>query len=124
MKGYRKYFGKKILWFLITFVVAVVLNFLLPRLMPNDPIVSIANRSARGMSETSAVKAMYERYTKEFGVDKPLIEQFWRFVQPVSAYRGQYRKQRHPVDARPAVPGDHPWLDARQYIRRAGCVHP
>ena len=25
MKGYRKYFGKKILWFFITFVVAVIL---------------------------------------------------------------------------------------------------
>ena len=30
MKGYRKYFGKKFLWFAITFVVAVILNFYLP----------------------------------------------------------------------------------------------
>ena len=32
MKGYRKYFGKKLLWFLITLVFAVILNFVLPRL--------------------------------------------------------------------------------------------
>ena len=32
-KGTRKYFKKKILWFLVTLVVAVLLNFFLPRLM-------------------------------------------------------------------------------------------
>jgi len=80
MKGYRKYFGKKILWFLITFVVAVILNFLLPRLMPNDPVAAITAKSARGISETSASKAIYERYAEEFGINKPLIEQFWHFV--------------------------------------------
>ena len=41
MKGYRKYFGKKLLWFLITLVFAVILNFVLPRLMPSDPVSSI-----------------------------------------------------------------------------------
>ncbi len=38
MKGYRKYFGKKILWFIITLIVAVILNFVKPRLMPADPV--------------------------------------------------------------------------------------
>jgi len=41
MKGYRKYFGKKILWFAITFVVAVILNFFLPRMMPADPVAAL-----------------------------------------------------------------------------------
>ena len=39
MQGYRKYFTKKLVWFLITFVVAVTLNFILPRLMPADPVL-------------------------------------------------------------------------------------
>ena len=38
MKGYRKYFGKKILWFFITFIIAILLNFILPRMMPGDPV--------------------------------------------------------------------------------------
>ena len=88
MKAYRKYFGKKILWFVATFIVAVVLNFILPRLMPNDPIASIANRTARGISETSVIRELYERYTKEFGLDKSLPEQFWRFVS--NAARGNF----------------------------------
>ena len=39
-KGTKKYFKKKIIWFLITLVVAVLLNFFLPRLMrgPGTPM--------------------------------------------------------------------------------------
>ena len=46
MKGYRKYFGKKILWFFITLIVAVMLNFVLPRLMPADPVAAITGNTA------------------------------------------------------------------------------
>ena len=45
MKGYRKYFGKKILWFVITFIVAVILNFFLPRMMPADPVAAITGKT-------------------------------------------------------------------------------
>lgn len=81
MKGYRKYFTKKIIWFLITLVVAIVLNFVLPRLMPNDPIATITSKTARGISDASAVKHIYEAYAKEFGTDKPMTEQFVLFVK-------------------------------------------
>ncbi len=81
MKGYRKYFGKKLLWFVITFIVAVILNFVLPRLMPADPVASITGRLAGGNSDASAVAEIYERYQKEFGTDKPMIEQFILFCK-------------------------------------------
>jgi len=88
MKGYRKYYAKKIMWFIITFVAAVVLNFILPRLMPNDPVSAITAKSARGISETTAVKAIYERYAEEFGTNKPLAEQFRLFV--INAAQGNF----------------------------------
>ena len=81
MKGYRKYFGKKILWFLVTLVAAVILNFILPRLMPSDPVASITGRVARGMADTEAVKVVYESYQKQFGTDKPMIQQFFIYVK-------------------------------------------
>ena len=81
MKGYRKYFGKKILWFLITLVVAVVLNFALPRMMPNDPVAAITGKMAQGMTDATAVQKIYERYQEEFGTNKPIVEQFFVFVR-------------------------------------------
>ena len=81
MKGYRKYFGKKIIWFLVTLVVAVILNFLLPRLMPNDPVAAITGKMASGMTDASAVQRIYERYQEEFGTNKPMVQQFFIFVK-------------------------------------------
>ena len=81
MKGYRKYFGKKLLWFVITFIVAVVLNFILPRLMPADPVAAITGKLAQGMTDASAVQEIYKRYEEEFGTNKPMIEQFFIFVK-------------------------------------------
>jgi len=83
MKGYRKYFGKKILWVLITFVIAVLLNFILPRLMPGDPVAVITAKTAQGMSDSSAVKQIYENYAKEFGTNKPMYVQFVTYFKNV-----------------------------------------
>lgn len=80
MKGYKKYFTKKILWFIITFIVAVILNFLLPRLMPGDPVAVITAKAAEGMTDAGAIKKIYAQYQAEFGTDKSMVEQFFRFV--------------------------------------------
>ena len=84
MKGYGRYFGKKILWFLITFAAAIILNFILPRLMPGDPVSAIASRTVRGMSDTAAVRVVYESYAREFGTDKPIFEQFVIYIRNLS----------------------------------------
>lgn len=81
MKGYRKYFGNKIIWFLITLVVAVILNFMLPRLMPNDPVAAITGKMAQGMTDATAAQRIYEKYAEEFGTNKPMIQQFFIFVK-------------------------------------------
>ena len=86
MKGYRKYFGKKILWFLLTLVAAVILNFILPRLMPADPVAAITGKMASGMTDASAVQEVYKRYEAEFGTNKPLFKQFLIFVN--NLFRG------------------------------------
>ncbi|MCL4301212.1 MAG: ABC transporter permease [Anaerolineae bacterium] len=83
MKGYRKYFLNKLMWFCITLVAAFVLNFTLPRLMPGDPVAAIVARFAQGMSNATGVQAIYEQYTKLFGTDKPIVEQFFIYVKNV-----------------------------------------
>lgn len=83
MKGYREYFLRKLGWFLITFVFAFLLNFILPRLMPGDPVAAIVARFAQGMTNTSGVQKIYEQYTELFGTNKPLLEQFFIYVSNV-----------------------------------------
>ncbi|MBN1313724.1 MAG: ABC transporter permease [Anaerolineae bacterium] len=88
MKGYRKYFLNKLLWFLITFVCAFLLNFILPRLMPGDPVAAIVSRLAQGMSNTTGVQAIYQQYADLFGTNKPMVEQFFIYVRNV--FRGDF----------------------------------
>ena len=83
MKGYRKYFLNKLGWFLVTFVCALILNFILPRLMPGDPVAAIVARMAQGMSNATGVQAIYEQYTELFGTNRPVLEQFFIYVRNV-----------------------------------------
>jgi len=81
LKGYLKYFSKKLLWFLITLVFAFVLNFILPRLMPGDPVAVITQKVAQGMTSQSGIQKVYEEYATLFGTNKPIHEQFLLYVK-------------------------------------------
>jgi peptide/nickel transport system permease protein len=88
LKGYRKYFLNKLGWFLVTFVCGFILNFILPRLMPGDPVAAIVARMAQGMSDATGVQAIYEQYTELFGTNRPMLEQFFIYVRNV--FRGDF----------------------------------
>ena len=83
MKAYRKYFLNKIFWFLITLVCAFVLNFILPRLMPGDPVAVITARAVQGMSSQAGIQQVYNQYAELFGTNKPMLEQFFLYVRNV-----------------------------------------
>jgi peptide/nickel transport system permease protein len=83
LKGYRKYFLNKLGWFLVTFVCGFILNFILPRLMPGDPVAAIVARMAQGMSDATGVQAIYQQYTELFGTNRPMLEQFFIYVRNV-----------------------------------------
>ncbi|MEZ4512646.1 MAG: ABC transporter permease [Chloroflexota bacterium] len=88
MKGYRNYFLNKLAWFVVTLIAAFILNFILPRLMPGDPVAAIVSRLAQGMSNTTGVQAIYEQYAEQFGTNKPMLEQFFLYMKNV--FRGDF----------------------------------
>jgi peptide/nickel transport system permease protein len=83
LKGYRRYFLNKLVWFLVTFVCAFILNFTLPRLMPGNPVAAIVSRLAQGMSNSTGVQAIYQQYADLFGTNKPILEQFFIYIRNV-----------------------------------------
>ncbi len=80
MKGVRKYYGQKIFWYILTLIFAVILNFVLPRLMPGNPVSAIASRVASGMTDASAIQKVYNEYAEKFGVNLPMYQQFFRWL--------------------------------------------
>ncbi len=115
MKEYRNYFAKKLGWFVVTLVAAFVLNFILPRLMPGDPVSAIVARMAQGQSNATGVQAVYEQYTELFGTDKPIPEQFIIYVGNV--FRGDfgYSISQYPRTVADVIRASIGWTIALQF---------
>lgn len=79
-----RYILQKTGWYLVALVAAVGLNFLLPRLVPGNPVDVIVSNLTRGGTITGEQQQqIYETYVAEFGLDKPLWEQFLTYVGKV-----------------------------------------
>jgi peptide/nickel transport system permease protein len=69
----KRYFGRKLLIYFLTFFVAVTINWMIPRFMPGNPVdILISRAGLRG----SAVTQMYTFYLQAFGLDLPIWKQY------------------------------------------------
>ncbi len=66
---------RRIVASILCLVVVIILNFLLPRLMPGDPVLMLT-----GIDEQAISQAQYDSYKEKLGLDRPLIEQFGRYI--------------------------------------------
>jgi peptide/nickel transport system permease protein len=73
----RRYFGRKLLTYSITFFVAATIDWLIPRFMPGDPVASLVSRT-NGISPEAA-KALADYYYNLFGLNQPLPVQYVNF---------------------------------------------
>jgi peptide/nickel transport system permease protein len=71
------YLARKTLVYGLTFVVAVTLNWLIPRLMPGDPVQRMVARAAVQHPET--IVAMTDYYERMFGLDLPIWQQYLNY---------------------------------------------
>jgi peptide/nickel transport system permease protein len=114
-KGYKRYFTKKIIWFFITLVAAVVLNFFLPRLMPGDPVGAIMSRIAQGITDQRLLQERYEAYMRVFGLDKPMHEQF--FIYIANLFKGDMGRSfsNYPREVSDIIGSALPWTIGLQF---------
>jgi peptide/nickel transport system permease protein len=88
LKAYARYFGTKLVWLIITFIAAFLLNFTLPRMMPGDPVAVITQRVTQGMQSQSGIQQIYEEYQELFGTNLPINEQFFLYIKNLA--RGDF----------------------------------
>jgi peptide/nickel transport system permease protein len=72
----RRYLARKFAIYLVTFFVAVTIDWAIPRLMPGDPIERLLSRM---QAQPAASEALTGYYTKAFGFDVPIWEQYINF---------------------------------------------
>lgn len=109
-----RYLLRKTAWFLGAFVAAIVLNFLLPRLIPGNPVDAIVATLGRGGAEGEQLRRVYEAYTAEFGLDKPLWEQFLLYLQNLAHGDFGVSFTLYPTPVRDLIGDALPWTIALQ----------
>src|SRR6266540_2471261 len=106
----RRYFGRKLLIYAVTFFVAVTIDWMIPRFMPGDPIQTMLSRASLRPEANQALQAYY---TNVFGLDLPVWRQYlnfwtallhgdlgvsiWLFPQPGNKF-GAYAARRKWLD--------------------------
>ncbi len=82
----KRYLVRKIIIYSITFFIAASLDWLLPRMMPGNPVSLLVSRFAQASSgsyaqATQATKQMFDYFMQAFQLNVPMWEQyliFWR----------------------------------------------
>lgn len=72
----RRYLGRKLVLYGLTFLVAVTLDWLIPRLMPGGPV---QNMLSRMNLQPESLARMQEWFNRSFGMDRPIWEQYLNF---------------------------------------------
>jgi peptide/nickel transport system permease protein len=81
----RRYFERKLFIYVLTFVLAVTIDWLIPRFMPGNPIQILISRA--GLKAESA-QLLYSYYMKAFGLDVPIWRQYLNFW--IALFRGDF----------------------------------
>lgn len=74
----NRYLLRKSVLYLLTFFVAVTIDWAIPRFMPGNPIDGLISRIR---ADSTASQELHGYFTESFGLDQPLWEQylnFWR----------------------------------------------
>mgnify|MGYP000948671367 CR=1 FL=1 len=100
-----RYFTRKLIWFVIAIFIALVINFILPRLMPGDPAsVLVYQMGNIDPDSLTAIRAA-------FGVDtdQPLIQQFFTYISSLAQGNLGISISHYPAKVSTVLAKSIPW---------------
>jgi peptide/nickel transport system permease protein len=78
-----KYLLRKIISFTIIAILVIIINFVIPRLMPGNPYIAfLADMYKKGRQVQGGEEA-YQAYIRRFGLDQPIYIQFVLYMQQI-----------------------------------------
>jgi peptide/nickel transport system permease protein len=95
-------------------MVAVFLNFLLPRLIPGNPVDTIVSQMGRGGADGAQLQSIHDHYVTAFGLDKPLWYQFLIYLKHLVTGDLGFSFALYPAQVRALIGQALPWSIALQ----------
>ena len=107
---FAKYFGKKVIWYVVALFIALLLNFLLPRLIPGNPVDAIiAGMAQGGGASGEQMRVIYTHYMEEFGLNQPMWQQFVTYLQQLAQGNLGTSFSQYPVSVNKLIGEALPW---------------
>jgi peptide/nickel transport system permease protein len=107
---YADYVFRRFGIMLLVIFLAVSINFLLPRLMPGDPIEAQLNQLlATGGGSAGDIQAMAAAYRERFGLDQPLWNQYFAYWHSVFRFDLGVSVASYPETVSGAIAAGLPW---------------
>lgn len=105
-----KYLCKRLLIFGVTVFIAATLNFIVPRLTPQDPISAVLGMMASKGILLSDTESVVQMYTEAFGLDQPLFIQYLKYLENVFLrFDFGYSISYYPSKVLPIILNAIPW---------------
>src|SRR5579864_670874 len=83
MGAYLRHFVERLVIFAATVIISVTVVFFVPRMVPGNTLGALSAKLANvGVNFNS--KALVDEYNRRFGLDKPLLEQYFSYLRQVS----------------------------------------
>ena len=87
LKPFLKYIGRKFLFLLITYFIAITIVFILPRAIPGNPLSTLLRQIfQQGQANPELIRSVHKTLMEEFGLGKPWYQQYIDFI--LRAFKG------------------------------------
>jgi peptide/nickel transport system permease protein len=104
------YLAKRVGLFVLILWLASTINFILPRLGGQDPIrAQLGAQAAMGGASQVGMKEMIAEYDSRFGLDKPLIEQYFTYLGDTARLEFNYSMSSYPTKVIEIIWRSLPW---------------
>jgi len=107
---YLDYIARRFGVMLLVIFLAVSINFLIPRLMPGDPVeAQLMQLLSQGGGNLGDIAAMVDSYRARFGLDQPLWRQYFAYWESVLTFDLGFSLANYPERVASAISGALPW---------------
>lgn len=107
---YLRYAARRAVVMAVVIVLAVTINFMIPRLMPGDPVeTQLAQLLSQGGGSAGDIQAMVESHRARFGLNRPILAQYADYWAAVLRLDLGVSLANYPERVGDAIRGALPW---------------
>ncbi|MBA2518617.1 MAG: ABC transporter permease [Chloroflexia bacterium] len=104
-----RYLGERVVIFIATVVISVTVVFIVPRIVPGDPLGAVFAKMAAVAGGSTVSEELVAEYRQRFGLDQPLWQQYVSYLREVVGGNLGYSIASFPTHVATLLGSAIPW---------------